>query len=272
MPHLNPVASRLANRLRGLQSNLKFTNRFQLIYDRLFRRNLPLAHYLWKNRFAFIGNPRLGDHIALQECFCRRVYDGVLDRCEFASNRIAYVNIGANIGAFDVLLLERGLTIEAGLAVELNPRTFARCVVNLQANGLFSTQVLNAGIAGRDGSLAFHPTDLSLADNIFTPARPEKNGRMEVALMTLQTLLKRHAAHFPRFDLLKLDCEQAEYAIIRSSPPAVLQKFRYIIVEFHPPPENESVEAACAKLQAAGFAPVGNRQSGTSDIELFIRA
>lgn len=265
------MSSRLANLLRGLQSNLKFSNRFQVIYNRTFRRNLPLSCYIWRNRFVFACNSKLGDHGSLQECFCERVYDTVLDRCHFASNRIAYVNIGANIGAFDLLLLERGLSVEAGLAVELNPRTFARCVVNLQSNGLFSTRTVNAGVAGDNGTFTFHPRQLSLADSLFTPEAAGSD-RMEVELLTLEDLLARYAGHFPRFDLLKLDCEQAEYAIIRSTPAALLRRFRFLIVEFHPEPANESVEAAYAKLQEAGFLPLQNRPRPSNFIELFIHA
>ena len=117
----------------------------------------------------------------------------------------------------------------------------------------------------------FNPLELSLADSIFTPQATGKNG-MQVELLTLQTLLERHASHFPRFDLLKLDCEQAEYAIIRSSPPELLGKFRYIIVEFHPEPENESVEAAYSKLKEAGFLPFRKHRSKFEFVDLFIRS
>lgn len=267
------MAACFTNLLRGFRSNLQFTNRFQLVYDRLFRRNLPLTHYVWKKRFVFVCNSKLRDHIALQECFCDRVYDEVLGQCDFASNRIAYVNVGANIGAFDVLLLERGLKVEAGLAVELNPLTCARCLVNLQANGLFQTRVVNAGIAGTGGQLLFHPGKMSLSDTIFTPPETDKGERMEVELVTLHTLLEKHAGNFPRFDLLKLDCEQAEYAIIRSSPPELLRRFRYIIIEFHPEPENESVLSAYSKLKEAGFAPFRNQEGkGDNSVELFTRS
>lgn len=263
---------RLSELLRGLRSNLKFSNWIELIYDRLVRRHIRLTRYIWKKKFVFICDSSLRDHISLQECFCEQVYEGLLDKCHFPSNRIAYVNVGANIGAFDVLLLERGLTIDAGLAVELNPYTTARCLVNFRSNGIHSTQIVNAGLSDRNGSMKFSPSGTSVSDNIFfAEAAGEKDAR-QVDLLTLQTLLERHASHFPRFDLLKLDCERAEYCIIRSSPTALLEKFRYIIVEFHPPLENESVEAAYAKLKAAGFSPVCNQRDNFEFLELFIHS
>lgn len=266
------MASRFNELVRGFRSNFNFANRFQVTYDRIFRRDLALTHYIWKNQFVFVCSSRLGDHRAIQECFCERVYDAYLDRCDIAGNKITYVNIGAHIGAFDVLLAERGLTIEAGLAAELNPQTFAKCVVNLQANGFRQTKVVNGGIGEKDGRLLFNPSGLTLGDGIFAPAQTSTDGAVEVEQFTLRTLLERHAGHFPRFDLLKLDCTQAEYAIIRSSPAELLRKFRYIIVEFHPVPEGESIEAAYSRLKEIGFSPWLDRRSDTDFVDLFTRS
>jgi FkbM family methyltransferase len=268
------VKIRLHNFFRGLRSNLKFTNKFQIIYDRIFRRNLSLTHYIWKNRFVFICNSKSGDHQAFQECFCERAYDFLLDKCHFPANRISYVNLGANVGAFDLLLLDRGLIVDAGLAVELNPLTYTRCLLNFQTNKLFSARAINAGIAGNNGSVHFTPRRLSITDSIYAE---QESGieQVQVELLTLETLLMKHGNHFQQFDLLKIDCEQAEYAIIRSTPLSLFQKFRYIIIEFHPEPEGEAVGAAYAKLQAAGFQSL-KLQSGkyitNNSTDIFIRA
>ncbi len=129
---------------------------------------------------------------------------------------------------------------------------------------------MNAGIAGSNGQMIFHPREMSLSDSIFSPQTAD--GGTQVGLLTLETLLEKHAAHFPRFDLLKLDCEQAEYEVIRLAPQPLLKKFRRIIVEFHSPPGNESVEAAYAKLKEAGFSPFLNRRGKFEFVELFIRS
>jgi FkbM family methyltransferase len=230
-----------------------------------------LTHYIWKNRFVFICNTKKGDHISVQECLCERAYDSLLDKCDFPSNHISYVNIGANIGAFDLLLLDRGLMVDAGLAVELNPNTVTNLTMNLQANDLVSTRVINAGIAGSNGTVHFSPKALSITDSIFEP--PAKGVKtLMVELITLENLLSKHGDQFQQFDLLKLDCEQAEYAIIRTAPLSLLKKFRYIIVEFHTEPEGETINAAYGKLKEAGFQsqhlPSGKRHY----TDLFIRA
>jgi FkbM family methyltransferase len=254
----------------GFASNLRFSNRFQILYNRLFRRHLPLGQYIWQNRIFFICDNQRGDHRSVQECFCKRAYDPLLDQCQFPANRVSYVNIGANIGAFDLLLHERGLLIEAGLAVELNPFTCTRCQVNLQANQLSATQVVNAGIAGTAGFVMFHPGKLTIGDNIFFHAPADADGRedVRVQLLTLESLLEKHGRN-RSYQLLKLDCEQAEYEIIRLSPVAVLAQFRFIIVEFHPAPAGESVQAAYEKLREAGFHPLRSQTQSIPYTDLF---
>src|SRR5581483_4445805 len=185
--------------------------------------------------------------------------------------RLTYVNVGANVGCFDLLLLERGWTIEQAVAVELNPLTLVRCMVNLQTNGLFATRLVNAGVAGENGSVQFQPSGFSLCDSIYRRPAAGSSG-MRVELLTLETLLERHCAGFPRYDLLKLDCERAEYPILRLSPLNALQRFRYILVEFHPVPEGESVSAAYARLREAGFSPAFGAPAGEDVFtELFVR-
>ena len=261
---------RLIELFNGFTSNLRFSNRFQILYNRLFRRHLPLGQYIWQNRIFFICDNQLGDHRSVQECFCKRAYDPLLDRCQFPANRVSYVNIGANIGAFDLLLHERGLRIESGLAVELNPLTCARCQVNLQANHLSATQVVNAGIAGTLGFVMFHPGRLTIGDNIYFRTRADGNGDdgVRVQLLTLESLLEKHGRN-QSYQLLKLDCEQAEYEIIRLSPMEVLKRFRFIIVEFHPAPAGESIPAAYGKLREAGFHSLRSETESIPFTDLF---
>jgi FkbM family methyltransferase len=260
----------ISERWRGLRSNFLFSNRFEVLFNRIFRRNLPLSRYCWKGRLTFLCNSRLGEHISIQECFCARDYDHCLDHCHFASNRITYVNVGANIGAFDLLLVDRGLQVETGLAVEMNQATLERCLSNLRNNGMRSTSGLNAAIAHTNGSIRFQPTGLSISDSIFNSPENQEGG-VQVESLTLETLTERHCRHFPRFDLLKLDCERAEYAIIRTTPLEVLGKFRHVIVEFHPEPPGESIDAAYARFAAGGFKPLRSAPGTPHFIELFVR-
>ncbi|MGA3283156.1 MAG: FkbM family methyltransferase [Verrucomicrobiota bacterium] len=111
-----------------------------------------------------------------------------------------------------------------------------------------------------------------VSDNIFTTLNTDKSDESQVELMTPETLLEKHGSHFQRFDLLKLDCEQAEYAILRAAPLGVLGKFRYIIIEFHAEPEGESIRRAQAKFKEAGFSLLRTLRDGLRSTRLFVHA
>jgi FkbM family methyltransferase len=236
----------------GMRQSLQYSNGWQICFDRIFRRQAKLACYTWRDRFYFVANPSAGDHLSLHEIFCRRIYDAHLGACAFPGNRVKYVNVGANIGGFDVKLRELGLSIGESLAVELNPRTLDRCRVNFQANNI-PAKLVQAGVAGADGTVIFRPQRHSLEDNIFSRGDSGDGAGIPVRLVTLATLLREHAAENAEFDLLKLDCEGAEYAILRETPVALLRRFRYLIVEFHEEPPDESVARCYDRLREAGF-------------------
>jgi FkbM family methyltransferase len=262
----------VTDRLRGLVANFRFTNGIYITYNRLFRRNVPALTYIWKNRLFITCNCALRDHIPVQEIFAEGMYRRFLNRCGL-SHQVRYVNVGANIGAFDLWLLDLGKRIESSLAVELNPLTYQRCLVNFQTNGLTTTRLLNCGIAGEDGSILFRPSAISIGDSIYTMSSPGQAGNptQQVEILTLATLLARHAPDNAEFDLLKLDCEATEYAILRLTAIEVLRRFRNILIEFHPEPPEESVDRAYSRLQEAGFRSLRGRPGQFLFVDMFSR-
>ena len=62
--------------------------------------------------------------------------------------RVNYVNVGANIGAFDLRLRDRWLRIKQGLAVEAKPVTGPRCEQNFQLNAPAGVKLIRGGAAG----------------------------------------------------------------------------------------------------------------------------
>ena len=94
---------------------------------------------------------------------------------------------------------------------------------------------------------------------------------MPVELLTLETLIAKHGGQLHQFDLLKLDCEQAEYEVIRTTPLSLLRKFHYIIIEFHPEPAGETISAAYAKLKEAGFDALFDHSGNYFYTNLFTR-
>lgn len=257
--------------LRGIKNNFRYSNGLQLNFQRLFRRGAAEVVYVWDKRIRIACDCARGEHFGVHEVFTERCYAPHLDRCRFDGSRIRYVDVGANVGAFGLGLVARGLAIELGIAAELNPVTAARCRRNVERNGLAGVvRVVNGGVAGSDGWLDFAPTAHALGDNLFHSAPGGAGQRVE--LLSLPTLLQRHAGGCTDFDLLKLDCEGAEYAILRTAPADVLRAFRYLLIEFHAAPVGESLAAAEARLGGCGFVRDGKGAAALPFVALWVRS
>lgn len=157
--------------------------------------------------------------------------------------------------------------------MELNPTTAARCRRNLADNGLTMVAVANCGVAGREGWIDFAPSGNSIGDSIYAPPAGASGapGTSRVELVTLAALLDRHGCGGREFDWLKLDCEGAEYEILRATPAEVLGAFRAMVVEFHAPPAGELLEAARARLRDLGFSADAEAPSTFPHVAFFTR-
>jgi FkbM family methyltransferase len=257
----------------GFCNSLKFTNGPFLILQRLLQRNLPVVTYVHKARWYLITDARFGDHEMVKEVLAEGEYDAYLDRV-ITGGSCSYVNVGANIGAFDIAVASR-CAISRALAVELNPQTFIRLQLNLQLNRLETVQSLHAGIADGCGTIQFAPSGCAYSDSIIGGAstRMDQARAVPVPLLTLEQAMTTSFPGADGWDLLKLDCEGAEYAIIRHVSPALLRKFRAIIMEIHQPPAGCSIEELARKLLECGFttAPGSSQVKGENELSFWTR-
>ena len=250
--------SRFTELLSGLKANLAFSNAPLLIFQRLFFRNLPIVTYRWKDRFSIICDARRMDAQSVKELLADGVYNPFL-RASARDGRLAYVNLGANIGCFDIAVAGLGLEITEAISVELNPLTYHRLVVNLEINGLERVKALNYGASGRSGEIKLTITDCSLSDSIYhnLPAEPGAEVRT-VCLEPLARLLEIGGSTAGEFDLLKVDCEGAEFELVEHVPPETLRRFRHIVMEIHASAaDTGAVDALYAKVGQCGFRPEG---------------
>lgn len=134
------------------------------------------------------------------------------------------VDIGGNVGAFAVLAAHLGARV---IVAEPDPQNLDLLRRNLALNGVSASVVPAAvsGVTGRaklsfsEGGGAFHST--SHAGN---GARV-----LEVQAVSLDDLFAAHDVD--KCDLLKIDCEGAEYEILSSFSSA--HKVRQVAMEYH---------------------------------------
>jgi FkbM family methyltransferase len=138
------------------------------------------------------------------------------------------VDIGANIGTFTLYAAMNGAS--KVLSIEPNSRAFNVLQTNAQTNKLSGKVVpIRAAVTDHDGDTVFIPVSSS-PYNAITSERGASDAVEAVETVTLKGLAAQY--NLDRIDLLKVDCEGAEFTIIPSIPSDLLKRIRCIRLEY----------------------------------------
>lgn len=160
------------------------------------------------------------------------------------------VDIGAAIGEFTIFAALRAAQGQV-LAYEPNPRSFSLLQENLRLNGIHNVRAVNAGVWSRAGTMTLDGANGEplQAQTQFTETASE-NGQ-SIPVVSLEQVVQEFT---PRgIDLLKLDCEGAEYPILFSAAPETLNAVSRIVMEYHDLDARQNHGALAAFLKKAGF-------------------
>jgi FkbM family methyltransferase len=254
----------LAKRLIcGLREAFIWDNPYELILDfHILRRRNPIR--LCKDGAQLIVDYRSSDMNAVHDIFINGMYDMALKSAASQFKRggcLRYLNLGANIGAFDVRAWQfaksNGLDI-AGAALEMNTATFARLVINLEINKLLHILPINAALAAEDGQMR---CELAARDTgqsaVGLHTLPQPTVQM-VATMSWDTLWGKVAGPF---ELVKVDIEGAEAVWLEQLTQSQAQLLEYVVIETH----SLDLHSLCDRnLPALGFELLQKDSSGES--------
>lgn len=161
------------------------------------------------------------DAATLAVVFFKKDYGAVADG-------MTIVDIGANIGAFSIYAASQAENVRI-YAYEPMPENFEVCRQNIDINDLGSTvKAFRAGVAERAG-----PRRLYLSGSPFhTLIQKDDTGpSCEINCTTLEDIFVDNQLEY--IDLLKIDCEGAEYEILYNLPDAYFNKIKSIRMEYH---------------------------------------
>jgi FkbM family methyltransferase len=219
---------------------------------------VPEMPYEFRNH-ARIKIGRGVDHVPIIEIFLREDYGAVADGA-------VILDLGANIGTFSVYAATsaRNVTI---YAYEPMPDFYRLMQQNILLNELTAVvKCFNACVAGQsgardlvvDGADVFFPT-------LVAPADDPTARKISVDCTTLAEILDSNALE--RIDLLKMDCEGAEYEILYNTPVHYYERIDEIRMEYHDLPDDRHNAAAVADfLRGVGYGQISLSQPrpGTS--------
>ncbi|MBI4345970.1 MAG: FkbM family methyltransferase [Elusimicrobia bacterium] len=141
----------------------------------------------------------------------------------------AIVDIGAHVGLFALWAVSEGADGPI-VAIESSPRAAAYLRANVRRNGLRSVTVLEAACGGSRRRGLLYPGRAEMQSTLH-PTSPMAARPNEVDVLTLEDVFKEH--RIERCQLLKLDCEGAEYEILLRAGRAVLERVDRIVMEVH---------------------------------------
>ncbi|MCC7438503.1 MAG: FkbM family methyltransferase [Armatimonadetes bacterium] len=170
------------------------------------------------------------------------------------------IDVGASIGDFALLAAQQGARTRV-IAVEPMPATVALLEHNIHRNN-FSDQitVISGAVAGTTGTQMLHTSDSALSHTL-VPGVHRDSSHVPIQCFSLADVMLQH--QIGQCDILKMDCEGAEYDILYNSTPETLKNIKEIRLEYHtlPNASTHPIHQLVTYLQEVGF----TIQQGTTE-------
>lgn len=163
------------------------------------------------------------------------------------------VDIGANAGYFTIFSLLK-FTKPSILAYEPIPVNYAQLERHRDLNRVQNIKSFPLAISGHCGEIQL---SFDASDSFTTSATMFSSGinapdYLNVKSITLQRIFEDNVIN--KCDLVKIDCEGAEYDILYSCSPEILKRVDQIAMEVHPGKgKNQNIGAMELFLQSQGF-------------------
>ena len=186
-----------------------------------------------------------------KEIFFEECYTKCLPKYLFQDS-LTIIDIGANAGYFALYMLSRypGSHI---IAFEPIPKNFELLAQNRKHNPMQNLTVVNKAVYGKPGriTLSYDAEDsFTTTGSIFLSE--VGHDKIEVETITLPGVFQAYA--LDRIDLLKMDCEGAEYHILYNCPREYLDCVSSIAMEVHKGQrEGENKSELCEYLRSVGY-------------------
>jgi FkbM family methyltransferase len=256
----------LFTKIAGLKSILKFDNRWELVFNRLFFRKC-LNVYRYKGMEILVDHEG-GDACGTRLCLTTNMYKQFLGYMSLPQN-IVVCDIGANGGGFSLMLKAAGNSIEKLVCIEMNPNTWSRLIFNINRNFSCKRECLNLAIGGRDQELEIYLGKGSTSDSIFSRKNKSRESKKyRISSKTFDRIYEGYFGDEEIIDICKIDIEGAEYELFFNPGHDAIKHCRYLLIEIHHNNE-KSKDEIIHEIQKSGFTSVPTAAHQSEEVYLF---
>ena len=249
------------SRYLKLFSNIQ--NPFEYLFNKGSRFTRPLA--FTTKPFAIHFDVPESLYQVFKEIFMADVYN-ISYLTAILPEKPVVVDIGANAGYFDVLLLSK---INKAKIFAYEPLPYNIDMINSAVNqnpwlqqNLFFNQKAVTGIKKENLELYMENTSNNqVVASVFQDFDVRNNSKISVPCISLTDIILQN--NLRNIDLLKMDCEGSEYDIIYNTDKNLIQRIKIIVAEVHDlDSEKNNITSLTQYLKSLGFSinysPVNN--------------
>ena len=192
-------------------------------------RGQPLAKLRWHGHDVFY-RPATSDPLAIYQVLLRR-----RGKAEYylppALQPEVILDVGSNIGS-SILFFREQFPAAKIYGFEPHPDTFR--ILQKNVGALPSVEVFNYGLGAADADISVPFDDADFSRFMSKDKSTDWSGPLSPTACQI-----RHAGNvlknlgLAKIDLIKIDCEGAEYDVLTSLPPDMLHACKWIVGEMH---------------------------------------
>lgn len=234
----------VAHKISVIFSMIRIIENWPVLITFLFKKRITKKIML-RNGFVFLTNNIL-DVLSIVENFSQQnQHDYFLDTK--ISNQANIIDVGANIGAFSIFAAINYPESKI-YCFEPDYQNYQKLVKNLNLNKIKNVRTFNIAIGKKEGKIKLYSDSNGNFGTIGSSTIKVSPTSVEINCEILNDVLVEN--RIGTCDLLKLDCEGAEYDIIFSLNQDSIKRIKYIVLEYHHTPNYQGKDLiGCLKNQ-----------------------